>query len=125
MRALLSQLLRFASVGVLATVLHLAVAWIAVRGAGLAPLAGNACGFAAAFLCSYLGHFYWTFGQRDGHPVRLPRFLVASGIGFTMTTLITYLNERAGLPYEIALIVILAVVPLGTWALSRFWVFRD
>ena len=125
MRELLAQLGRFGTVGVAATLIHLGVAWIAARGFGVAPFAANALGFLAAFACSYLGHFYWTFGQRSGHPVRLPRFIVVSGFGFALTNLIVWivvsLGERA---FELALLVILFAVPVSTWALSRFWAFR-
>lgn len=125
MLALIAQLGRFGTVGGLATLIHLAVAWVAARGGGASPFLANGIGFAAAFSFSYLGHFYWTFGQRDGHSVRLPRFLVVSGAGYCLTNLIVWIVvSRAGLAFEAALLVILFAVPLMTWALSRYWAFR-
>ena len=124
MRALLAQLARFGLVGVAATLLHVLVAWLAHK-AGAAAFLANALGFVTAFACSYLGHFYWTFGQRAGHETRLPRFLVVSGVGFGLTNLIVWLvAERGGHGFETALLAILFVVPACTWALSRLWVFR-
>ena len=125
MKELLAQLGRFGVVGLAATLIHLSVAWVAARAFGASPFAANALGFAVAFACSYLGHFYWTFGQRAGHPVRLPRFLVVSGFGFALTNLIVWLVvSRGGQAFELALLVILFAVPLSTWALSRLWAFR-
>jgi putative flippase GtrA len=123
-KSLLAQLGRFATVGVAATLIHVGLAWLMARGFGTPPLIANAIGFAAAFACSYLGHFYWTFGQREGHPVRLPKFLIVSGTGFAVTNLITWITVTAALPVEVALFAILATVPAITWALSRFWAFR-
>ena len=125
MQGLIAQLGRFGTVGVIATLVHLGVAWILSRGFNFAPFVANAFGFLAAFGCSYLGHFYWTFGHRSGHPTRLPRFLVVSGFGFALTNLIVWLVVSiAGHPFEFALLAILFAVPASTWALSRLWAFR-
>ena len=125
MRGLIAQLGRFGTVGVIATLVHLGVAWIVARGFNVTPFAANTFGFLAAFGCSYLGHFYWTFGHRSGHPTRLLRFLAVSGFGFVLTNLIVWLVVSAGgYAFEFALLAILFAVPLSTWALSRFWAFR-
>ena len=70
------EMLRFGTVGAGATLVHLIVAWVANRVGGIPPFAANACGFAAAFSASYLGHFYWTFGRQGGHGRYLPRFVI-------------------------------------------------
>lgn len=125
MNDLLAQAARFGIVGLAATLVHLAVAWLAHHLAGLVPLAANTLGFLSAFAFSYLGHFYWTFGQRTGHPVRLPRFLVVSATGFALTNLITWVTTSfAGASFDLALVIILVAVPLTTWTLSRLWAFR-
>ena len=125
MNGVLAQLGRFATVGVVATLVHVGVAWAVQRGLGAAPMTANLTGFVFAFACSYLGHFYWTFGQRAGHRVRLPRFLAVSGLSLVLTSLITWLFAKAGLPFEASLIAILLLVPATTWTLSRWWAFRD
>lgn len=125
MTGVAAQIGRFGVVGIIATLVHLAVAWMAARLFGAPPFLANAAGFAAAFACSYLGHFYWTFGQRAGHVARLPRFLIVSGTGFAMTNLVVWLVVKvAEQPFEVALAGILFVVPLTTWLLSRHWAFR-
>ena len=125
MNGLLSQMARFGAVGVVSTGVHLLVAWSAFQFFGTSPLTSNAVGFCAAFGTSYLGHFYWTFGQRTGHPVRLPKFLAVSGAGFLLTHLITLVVTASGQTFNTALLLILMIVPAATWTLSRFWAFRD
>jgi putative flippase GtrA len=123
--ALATQLARFGTVGLVATALHLGVAWAMASLRGMPALAANAGGYVAAFGFSYLGHFYWTFGQRRGHPVHLPRFLAVSGLGFALTNAIVVAVVGIGrLPFEVALLAILVAVPTTTWALSRWWAFR-
>ena len=125
MKALVGQWLRFAIVGLGATFVHLAVAWSAARLASLNPFVANGCGFATAFALSYLGHFYWTFGVSTGHRQRLPRFLIVAGFGYLLTNIIVWIvTIRAGYSFEMALGLILFVVPASTWALSRAWAFR-
>lgn len=125
MTPLVREALRFASVGVGATLVHLAVAWLANRGVGFQPFLANACGFAAAFSLSYLGHFYWTFGRQAGHARHLPRFVIVAGAGYALTNLIVWaVTVHGGYPFEAALAVILVAVPSATWLLARIWAFR-
>ena len=56
--------MRFGIVGVFATIVHVAAAWIANHFGGAAPYAANALGWIFAIIVGYLGHFYWTFGRR-------------------------------------------------------------
>lgn len=125
MRELVREILRFATVGAGATLVHLIVAWIANRAGGVPPYAANACGFVAAFSLSYLGHFYWTFARQAGHARHLPRFVIVAGIGYLLTNaIIWFVVDRGGYPFEAALGTILVAVPATTWVLSRIWAFR-
>ncbi len=122
---ILRQIIRFGTVGIGATLVHLAVAWLANHSAGLAPYGANAAGFAAAFTLSYLGHFFWTFARRAGHRRHLPRFLVVSAMGYGLTNAVVWLViGRMGGTFDAALAVILVTVPPTTWVLSRLWAFR-
>jgi putative flippase GtrA len=56
MRLVLGQVTRFAVVGGLATLAHVATAVILVEGPGLQPLWANFLAFCAAVLVSYLGN---------------------------------------------------------------------
>ena len=125
MSKLLVQFIRFASVGLGATTIHLVTAWIFHNVAQIGPLAANAIGFCTAFAASYLGHFHWTFERHTGHGTHLPRFLVVAGFGFACTHAITWaVTQVAEASFNIALLAIVLTVPLTTWTLSRLWAFR-
>ena len=72
MRELVREILRFATVGAGATLVHLIVAWIANRAGGVPPYAANACGFVAAFSRSGSGKaiFYAAYIVRAVTPGR-------------------------------------------------------
>jgi putative flippase GtrA len=124
--ATLLQLARFGSTGVAATLLHILVAFAAAKGPGFEPYAANACGFASAFVLSYLGHFYWTFGHREGHRRYLGRFLVLSVCGYGLSNLVIWLVvDRLGLSFLLALPWIAIVVPAFTFVSSKYWAFSD
>jgi len=120
------EALRFGSTGIAATLLHLLIAFAAAKGMDLSPYAANAAGFASAFIVSYLGHFYWTFGHRAGHRRYLARFLVLSLSGYGLSNLIIWLVvERAGLPFVLALPWIALAVPAFTFLSAKYWAFSD
>jgi putative flippase GtrA len=122
----LLQLARFGSTGVAATLLHILVAFAAARGLSFAPYPANACGFASAFILSYLGHFYWTFGHREGHRQYLARFLTLSLCGYGLSNLVIwFVVDRLGLSFLLALPWIAIVVPTFTFVSSKYWAFSD
>ena len=123
--AIFRQAARFGIVGIAATVTHVAIAWCANHLAGLVPYLANSLGFGIAFAVSYLGHFYWTFRRRDGHLKAQVRFAVVAGTGFALNNVIIWVTvDRLGLSFDLALVLIVLLVPPATWLLSRLWAFR-
>ena len=121
---LLRQGARFGVVGLIATLVHLAVAWVANQWFGFGEYMANGTGFAIAFVFSYLGHFYWTFQKQSDHQRSLARFLVVAGCGYALSNLVVWIVvQRLGQPFEVALLGILLVVPVSTWVISRLWAF--
>lgn len=122
--ASLRQLARFSVVGLMATGIHVAVAWMAHRAAGLPPTGANGAGFLCAFLASYFGHHHWSFRRRGNHDVHMRRFLAVSLLAFLISHAITLaVTDWLGLDYGVALLAIVAVVPASTYLASRFWAF--
>lgn len=122
--ASIRQLARFSMVGLLATGIHVAVAWLAYRGLAFAPAAANAAGFVSAFLASYFGHHHWSFRRQGNHDIHLRRFLVVSLVAFLTSHAITLaVTGWLGFDYGLALLAIVAVVPASTYLASRFWAF--
>jgi putative flippase GtrA len=129
-RAKLSErlrLMRFGIIGLTAAAIHYWAVVALVELAGVAPLHANVGGFAIAFWCSYFGHRHWTFADRHGiQAVRsFFRFLATALLGFALNQylfylLLTYLR----LPYFVALAMVVFIVAVMTYLLSRIWAFR-
>lgn len=129
MRSLIYQLSKFASVGVIATGVHALV--YGVVGAVLEPMLANLIAFLIAFLFSYSGHFLWTFrAQTQGHEMHKAfayqfRFLVVALSGLLLNSVAVWLvTERLQIDYLCAVVPMVFVVPLVTFALAKVWAFR-
>lgn len=118
-------LIRFGLAGVLATLTHVAVfaglvEWLQIR-----PLWAAAPAFLSAVGVSYVLNYRWTFSAGGLHRVMLPRFLAVALLGLGMNLLITWLVvDVGGYWYGYALAAVIAAVPLLSFALSKWWVFR-
>lgn len=118
------QLVRFGCVGAAASSAHLGIV-AALVPAGLAPLAANVAGFAAAFHVSYYGHRIWTFSHRGG-PREYLGMLAVSLTAFVLNeTIYAGLLKFTGLDYRVALALVLPTVAIGTFLAARAWVFAS
>ncbi len=120
------QLVRFAGVGALATVVHLTAALGGRAFLEMSAQAANLLGFLCAVLVSYVGHGRFTFQVDANHRVHLPRFAIVATIGLAISSLLTFvLFSRLGLPFAVAMATIAVIVPLVSFLGSRNWAFRD
>jgi len=121
---MLRQLSRFASVGVVATLLHVTVALIAKEVISLPPQVANFTGFIAAVVVSFFGHARVTFEVKGYHAVRFARFVVVALAGLAASSSITFLvHTKGGQSFWLAMAITAAFVPLLTYFIARFWVF--
>lgn len=120
-----AQASRFAGVGILATVVHVSVAYLVSRFGGANPFLANLTGFGVAFWVSYCGNFYWTFSGSTEHAVRLKRFIISSTFCFFLSNGIVATVNWLHLPFEVALVVITFLIPPLSFALAKFWAFRS
>lgn len=123
---LIYQLMRFGIVGVSAAAVHFSVVVFLVQvGLVKQPLVANVFGFMLAFQVSYSGHRFWTFrGTTVTHKTAWAKLLLVSASGFCANEGLFYLFLTvAGLPYPLALFIVLAIMPIITFTLSKFWVF--
>jgi putative flippase GtrA len=123
----LLRLLRFGAVGLVAAAVHYWVVIGLVELTRLSPLQANFGGFAAAFWCSYFGHRHWTFADHRSSRAASSffRFLITALLGFFLNhTLFYLLLQYTRLPYFISLAIVVAVVAVLTYFLSRLWAFR-
>ncbi|MDB5452981.1 MAG: hypothetical protein JWO33_1559 [Caulobacteraceae bacterium] len=114
------RLARFGMVGAGATLIHLAGAELAVLW-HVTPWLAFLLGFAPAFLFSYLGHRYFTFGH--GSRDSLLKFLVVALLGLAVGEGVLHLLQPHMGPHLRILVSVFAM-PLATYVAARAWAFR-
>lgn len=121
---MLSQLLRFAGVGGLATLVHVATAIAAQVTLPVTAQQANFTGFCAAVTLSYLGHARFTFGVPLRSGRQILRFVVLSLLGLLASSVTVWvITDQMGLGFAVAMSVVAVVVPLTSFAVMRLWVF--
>lgn len=122
-RPLAAQGALFLVVGLAATAIHITVALGSRRLFGAAPMAANFLGYACAVGVSYAGNARWTFRAAHRH-AQLARFVAVSLAGLALNQGLTFLVVSVlRLPFAVALALTVAIVPLCTFLLARWWVF--
>jgi len=123
---MLKPLLRFAVSGGLATATHVLVFVSLVEGFAVRPVLASIPAFLVALFVSYGMNYHWTFSASGLHRVLLPRFVVVALLGLALNLGITYsVVDVAHYWYGYALLLIVLLVPLSTFLLSKFWVFKE
>jgi putative flippase GtrA len=123
-RAELAILMRFASVGLVATLVHLAVSGATLGLAAVSAQVANGAGFAVAFCVSYLGHYHFTFRSDRAHRTSLSRFALVAVTGYAMSALaLAALGAVPGLPELARLVLAIGVIPILNYVVSRVWVY--
>ncbi|RUV41137.1 MAG: GtrA family protein [Mesorhizobium sp.] len=119
---------RFASVGLVATILYAVLTTIFARSnwLGLAPVEASLAAYAAAALFSYLAHKSFTFMSAGSHRSQAPRFVLLTIAGLAMAYAAPYLlTVTFGLPLAVpVLLTSLAIPALNLLVLDR-WVFVE
>lgn len=127
LRENIRQLATFGLVGITATAVHYATSLALSQ---IMPLAyANPLGFLTAFGISYFGHLKLTFrvaASESRHSTRLVRFLGVALIGLLAGQTMLLTLSRAGMLQDWQILLIsVAVIPVTTFIVSRFWVFRS
>ncbi len=119
------QICRFGLVGLTAAAIHFSMVVLLVQTFSLPPLIANIGGFMVAFNCSYWGHRLWTFQDTlSMHSVALPKLLIVQLVNFAANESLFFIFLWWNLPYTIALLLVLMVLPIFTFIASKWWVFR-
>lgn len=115
----------FIVVGCTAAAVHWAIVVALVSHGGWHPLVANVAGWLVAFTVSFVGHHRLTF-TGHGAPVwpAALRFFGVSALGFTINeTAYALLLRWSGQHYGLVLAVVLLMVAVLTYLLSRYWAF--
>ena len=115
--------LRFIIVGGSATVTHIGTALVLTRLVGnhVSIYMLNVAAFCTAFLVSFLGHRYVTFGRHGS----VAKFLSVALAGFLLNNIILHYGIVFGLSRLVALIIATLIVACGTYLASKIWAFRS
>lgn len=116
---------RYIIIGGIATVVHFCTALIIHHVFGLSPLWSNFIAFCVAFNATYFGNYFWTFESDAKHSESLPKSLTVSLFGLSLSQVIVWsLTDYLDFPFHITLICAVILVPIVTFTLNRFWVFK-
>ena len=122
----MKSLLRFGITGVLATLTHALVLAGLVELLTVPAVLASVPAFGTALLLSYGLNYHWTFQALGEHRMVFPRFTLVAVTGLVLNVGITYLVVNVGgLWYGYALLAVIVSVPLLTYLLSNYWVFRS
>ena len=126
---MLGQIVRFGIAGGISTVIYSAVylpltAWVLPRAWAVAAVPPA---FLVAVVCGFFLHSAWSFrdhGTRDPSGRQHLKFLVVQGVGLVLNAIFTWVTTAVlHQPAWVALIPVVTVTPIATFALNRQWVF--
>lgn len=122
----LRQIATFGVIGVVATGTHATAALLANHQLGLKPIVANFVGYLCAVSVSYFGNARLTFGRRAMHGPQILRFILVSLAGLALSQALTFIcTELLHLPFKIALIPVVTLVPIFSFVLSKIYAFAD
>lgn len=121
-----NQLLFFLSIGATAAFTHILTVMHLVSSFKLDPLFANIIAFFIAFNISYFGHRHLTFSKlQEDKQLSLPHFfLVACTAGLLNELLYFFLLHYTAIHYLISLTLVLSLVAVYSFFLSKFWACR-
>ena len=120
----MAKIVVFAAVGLLASAIHILVAWLLMFFLGVSVFICNLFGFLTAFVISYVGHYFFSFRSSASHLQALAKFLLTAITGFLFNTFILYLLIHF-FGYESIIFVVFAVACSAglVYLISNYWVF--
>lgn len=118
--------MRFALVGVGATLSHLGIVSVLLIYTTCPAVLANTLAFLLAFGVSFTGNYLWTFNRPGKVTQAMRRFFLISGSAFLLNTaLLVGLLQLTALPAVYAAPSAALVVPVFTYLASRLWGFRQ
>lgn len=119
------QISRFGFVGIVATAVHVTVGLSLNEGAGMPPFWANLIAFCTALGVSFFGQTRLTFPDSTADGAAFSRFTVVALLGLTLNQVIVWVTtDLYGIPYWLALPIIISTVPVATFLLLKFWALR-
>ncbi len=124
MGGLLNQIAKFATIGVGATIIHVASALLFNSVAKFSALQSNFLAFLVASAFTYCGNYFWTFAKTGAVSSTLMRFTFLSFSCFAVNQSIVYfVTSILQLPLWLAMIPVVALIPAFSFWVSKTKVF--
>ena len=119
------QIYRFIIIGIAAASIHFLSVYIIVSTVDLIPIIANIFAFLIAFFVSYMGHSLWTFSHKEHeHHKAAVRYFGVAIFCFALNESGYYLMlEFTDFNYLVSLFIVLMLVPIVTFLLSKHWAF--
>ena len=124
---IVTLLFRYGIVGVAASAVHFALAYIAFEKFQINFFLSHFIGFIFGLFTAYYGHYFYSFKDDEEHGKRFPKFLVTALAALILHQGGAYLFVKVlGLDYTSRVLPLLVVtVPVFTFLLNKFWVFSE
>ena len=109
-------------VGIIITLLHVAIAATLIETGHAGPAAANGIAFIAAALTSFALNTKYTF-RAAASVARLSRFFVVAASCGLLSMALAGACEWLGLPYQIGIAVVVLCVPPVSYLSHRLWTY--
>jgi putative flippase GtrA len=123
-RAVFGEFLRFAAVGVVATIVHYSILISLVELAHAPLIPSTSVGFVFGAVVSYALNRRITFSHQPDFGRGLLEFVAVGAVGLGLNALIVAGLARAGLQYILAQMVATGVVLMWNFIIARLVIFR-
>jgi putative flippase GtrA len=122
---MLTQFVKFASVGALATSVQYLVL-IALTESGLTgPVVASTLGYVTSGVLNYSLNYSYTFNSQERHRSAALKFVTVSTFGLGLNTSLMYVSVHTlGLYYLLGQLLATGVVLLWNFFANRWWTFR-
>ena len=92
---------------------------------GLTVNVTNLLAYCIAMIVSYVGHYFWTYKAQSNHGVTITKYIISALLGSALNSAIIYICMRSFMPYKLAMVVAIVLVPAVAYVINKKWVFRD
>lgn len=118
------QIICFGIVGLCASLVHFGIAIFLIH-ALFNPHIANLIAFCIAFQVSFWSHFHWSFSNNRTHVRQaMKRFFIVAISGFALNETLFFIGLSLDiLSSGVLLLLIIGVVAIITFMLSKFWAF--
>jgi putative flippase GtrA len=120
----LGRVLRFVSVGLLATAAYYAILCVLVEVLAVGVLLATSVAFVVVTVENYFLHYHWTFRSKNRHARAFPAFLSMNVVGFGMNWATMFVGTQVlNLNYLLVQAVAIAAIVLWNFIASSLWIF--